>query len=91
MKPALPGGIRSGPSPLPSKIFGDFSKSDIPQIGRYAGDACPLSIHRVSQNHVSFVIIISGRVVGTEAFCRFIIIVSTIIYRAYPPEKRLLE
>ena len=55
------------------------------------GDAYPLWIHRASQNHVPCVIIISGRVVGKAAFYRFLVIVSTIIYRAYPPEKRLLE
>ena len=54
------------------------------------GDACSLWIHRVSQNHVPCVIIISGRVVGKAAFYRFLVIVSTIIYSAYPPEKRLV-
>ena len=33
---------------------------------------------------------ISGRVVGKAAFYRFLVIVSTIIYSAYPPEKRLV-
>ena len=35
-------------------------------------------------------IIISGRVVGKAAFYRFLVIVSTIIYSAYPPGKRLV-
>ena len=39
-------------------------------------------------NHAPFVIIRSGRVVGKAAFCRFLVIVSTIIYRSYPLEKR---
>ena len=39
-------------------------------------------------NHAPFVIIRSGRVVGKAAFCRFLVIVSTIIYSSYPPEKR---
>ena len=55
------------------------------------GDAYPLWIHRASQNHVPCVIIISGRVVGKAAFYRFLVIVSTIIYSAYPPEKRLVS
>ena len=47
---------------------------------------CESVVNSSGFNHAPFVIIRSGRVVGKAAFCRFLVIVSTIIYRSYPPE-----